>query len=110
MIHIKRDENGTHWLDGAQFVVKHVRLYRKKTLTKAARMSEPFRVETLEGTMVGKAGDMLMIGAHGEMYPCDAAVFDDTYEPESPGVHDVDEFYFRRLTPRRRVRWKSKLV
>ena len=93
MIHIRRDENGKHWLDGAAFVVKGVRLYQKKTLTRAARMSGSFKVETLEGTMEGKPGDMLMIGAHGEMYPCDAGVFNDTYELASPGVHDVGELY-----------------
>lgn len=79
MKHIKRDESGKHWLDGALFKPAYVHLYRKKTLTKAMRMLEPFKVETLEGTMDGKAGDMLMIGAHGEMYPCDASVFEDTY-------------------------------
>ncbi len=77
---IVRDENGNHWRRGALFVPANVKLYRKKTLTKAIRMAVPFSVETLEGTMEGKAGDWLMIGAHGEMYPCDASIFRDTYE------------------------------
>jgi hypothetical protein len=55
-------------------------MYRKTSPVKAMRMSEPFSVETPEGTMEGKAGDMLVIGVNGEMYPCDADVFDKTYE------------------------------
>ena len=39
---------------------------RKKTYTYIARMPEPFAVETLEGTMTGKAGDFL---AHNEPGP-----------------------------------------
>ena len=33
-----------------------------------------------EGIMEGKPGNMLMIGVNGEMYPCDADVFEKTYE------------------------------
>lgn len=54
--------------------------YRKTTLTYAKKIEEPFEVDTLEGLHTGKAGDYLAIGAHGEMYPIDAAVFEDTYE------------------------------
>jgi hypothetical protein len=42
-------------------------------------MEEPFEVETMEGTLRGKAGDWLMIGVEGELYPCDAKVFEKTY-------------------------------
>jgi hypothetical protein len=34
----------------------------------------------MEGTMRGKAGDYLIIGVHGEMYPCDKTIFEETYE------------------------------
>ena len=54
--------------------------YRKRTLTRATRLPVAFEVETLEGLHTGKAGDWLAIGAHGEMYPIDASVFEDTYE------------------------------
>jgi len=80
MMHIIRDKDGKHWWAGEPFVPTNVKLYRKKTLTKAVRMGVPFKVQTLEGTMEGQAGDWLMVGAHGEMYPCDASVFADTYE------------------------------
>jgi hypothetical protein len=43
-------------------------------------MQEPFRVETLEGTLEGKAGDYLMIGVRGEMYPCAKEIFEETYD------------------------------
>lgn len=55
--------------------------FRKISLTYAVQMDEPFRVETLEGDMVGKPGDYLAIGAQGEMYPIDQSVFDESYEP-----------------------------
>jgi hypothetical protein len=43
-------------------------------------MSEPFTVDTLEGVQRGKAGDYLAIGLHGEMYPIDKEVFEETYD------------------------------
>jgi hypothetical protein len=46
----------------------------------AKLMDEPFVVETLEGTMQGKAGDYLVVGVDGEEYPCDGAIFRKTYE------------------------------
>lgn len=57
------------------------RPYRKTTLTYAVRIDEPFEVDTLEGLHTGNAGDWLAVGPHGEMYPIDAAVFADSYEP-----------------------------
>jgi len=47
----------------------------------AQRMAEPFEVETMEGTMRGKAGDWLITGVQGEQYPCADAIFRQTYEP-----------------------------
>lgn len=55
--------------------------FRKTALTYAAQIPEAFEVDTLEGVHTGKAGDWLAIGPHGEMYPIDAAVFEDSYEP-----------------------------
>lgn len=54
--------------------------YRKRTTTFAVRVRDAFEVETLEGLHVGKPGDWLAVGIHGEMYPIDAAVFAATYE------------------------------
>ena len=56
--------------------------YRKKPISVLAKqMKHPFEVETLEGRMKGKAGDYLIRGVEGEMYPCDAGIFHKTYEP-----------------------------
>ncbi|MBA2500788.1 MAG: hypothetical protein H0V30_13760 [Chitinophagaceae bacterium] len=53
---------------------------KKPVPVKCYQMNEPFEVETLEGTLKGKAGDYLMIGIQGEMYAIDKDIFDETYE------------------------------
>jgi hypothetical protein len=53
---------------------------KKPIPVKCYQMNEPFEVETMEGTLKGKAGDYLMIGVRGEMYPCDKEIFHETYE------------------------------
>ena len=53
---------------------------KKPIAIRCIQIDEPFKVETLEGTMKGKKGDWLMIGVNGEMYPCDKAIFDKTYD------------------------------
>ena len=37
-------------------------------------------IKTLEGVMVAKAGDYIIRGVHGEIYPCKADIFHKTYE------------------------------
>lgn len=55
--------------------------YRKKpVLVQAMRMPTEFKVKTLEGVMSGKAGDYLIKGVKGEMYPCKPDIFSETYE------------------------------
>ena len=45
------------------------------------QIDEPFRVNTLEGNYKqGKAGDYLMRGIDGELYICDRAIFEKTYD------------------------------
>ena len=56
------------------------RAVKKPIPIKCFRMSEDFEVETLEGTMSGKAGDWLMIGVNGELYPCADAIFEKSYD------------------------------
>lgn len=57
------------------------RAYRKRPVViRARRIPEPFTVETLEGTMQGKAGDWLVTGLKGEQYPVDDEIFRATYE------------------------------
>lgn len=57
------------------------RAWIKTVPTYAVRVTVPFEVDTLEGLHVAKEGDYLAIGAHGEMYPIDAEVFEATYQP-----------------------------
>jgi len=45
------------------------------------QMTKPFKVDTKEGTMEGKAGDYLCIGGEGEMWPLDKSVFEKTMKP-----------------------------
>lgn len=53
---------------------------KKPIPVKCFQMKEPFSVETMEGILEGKAGDYLMVGIKGEMYPCDKAIFEESYE------------------------------
>lgn len=55
----------------------------------AEYMDEPFEVETLEGTMRGKAGDYLVTGIRGEQYPVDGEIFEETYVAVPPGLEEV---------------------
>ena len=48
------------------------------------QMREPFEVETMHGTFRGKAGDYLMVGMEGELYPCDKTIFEKNYEVLQP--------------------------
>ncbi|WP_121353279.1 hypothetical protein [Flavisolibacter nicotianae] len=53
---------------------------KKPIPVRCIQIQEPFRVETMEGTLEGKAGDYLMIGIKGEMYPCEKEIFEATYD------------------------------
>ena len=53
---------------------------KKPIPIKCVQIDEPFEVLTMEGVMQGKAGDWLMVGIHGEMYPCDDEIFQKTYD------------------------------
>lgn len=53
---------------------------KKPIPIKCIQIDEPFEVKTMEGLMKGKKGDWLMVGIHGEMYPCDQSIFNQTYE------------------------------
>ncbi len=40
-----------------------------------------FAIDTLEGSMQARAGDMIIQGTRGEFYPCKPDVFNVKYEP-----------------------------
>lgn len=43
-------------------------------------------IKTLEGTMVAKTGDYIIKGVRGEIYPCKADIFEETYELVKPSL------------------------
>jgi hypothetical protein len=57
-----------------------LRVRKLPVVVHAKKMDEPFVCRTLEGDLRGDAGDYLMIGVQGEVYPCKADIFDKTYE------------------------------
>ncbi len=62
--------------------------YIKKPIAiKACQLHEDFSVNTLEGLMTAEAGDYLIIGVKGELYPCAKEIFEETYEQ----VEDLNE-------------------
>lgn len=64
-----------------------VKVYRNKPTKKlAVEMKEEFEVETLEGVMRGKAGDFLIEGLQGEVYPCAREIFMKSYEEDTQRV------------------------
>lgn len=53
---------------------------QKRPVTVYAKLLDaPVNIETLEGVMVGEAGDYLIQGVKGELYPCKPDVFHVTY-------------------------------
>jgi len=59
--------------------------YRKRpVIVEAIRLTRRVIVHTLEGDMVGEAGDWLITGINGEQYPCKDEIFQKTYEPVLP--------------------------
>lgn len=62
-------EDGIEWMECVNLPVSR----------KYLKMEKEFKVKTMEGITEGKAGDYLMRGVDGEMYPCDADIFHKTY-------------------------------
>ena len=62
-----------------KFIEGEFKEYRKIATVYAKQMDESFEVETLEGTMKGKAGDYLCVGAEGERWPIKKEIFEKTY-------------------------------
>lgn len=55
--------------------------YRKRPIViDAVRLTTRLEIKTLEGTMVGEAGDWVITGIKGESYPCKDDIFQATYE------------------------------
>lgn len=55
--------------------------YRKRPVViQAVQIDAPFEVDTLEGTHSAEAGSWLIVGVHGELYPCRGDIFEKTYD------------------------------
>lgn len=59
--------------------VEGMQLCKKIEQPLAIQIHEPFTVMSLEGLVVGKAGDYLMKGTHGELYINDKTIFEQSY-------------------------------
>lgn len=55
--------------------------YRMRPVeVRAQRMDRPFRVSVLAGLLWGEAGDYLVVGPEGEVFPCKPEAFEKAYE------------------------------
>lgn len=55
--------------------------YRKKPVViEAYQTDKELTINTLEGVMHASAGDYIITGVNGEMYPCKPDIFEKTYE------------------------------
>jgi len=63
------------------FPLAKAKAYRKRPIViMAVELKEDTQIETLEGVMTGHAGDFLIQGVKGEVYPCKREIFLETYE------------------------------
>ena len=55
--------------------------YRKKpVIVEAYRTDKEVVIHTLEGDLTAQPGDYIITGIAGEQYPCQADIFEATYE------------------------------
>jgi hypothetical protein len=66
-------------------------MFKKRVLVYAYRHDggEPLTIHTLEGDMIAMPGDWIIVGVRGEMYPCRADIFNETYEKVEPSSRRV---------------------
>lgn len=53
---------------------------KKPVIVSALEMTEDFDIHTLEGIISGRAGDFVIRGIKGELYPCRRDIFLASYE------------------------------
>ena len=68
---------------------------KKPVQAYAKKLRRRVEIVTREGTVVGEPGDCLLVGVHGEVYPCDPEIFDETYrvveETSRPETDELPE-------------------
>lgn len=69
---------------------------KKPIPIEAVQQTAPFKTQTLEGELEGKAGDYLVTGVNGEQYPVDREIFEKTYYEVTKDVYD--DYYNKRNT------------
>ena len=67
-------------------------------------------IKTPEGTMIANAGDYIIQGVHGEIYPCKADIFQKTYTEDKPKTNadrirnmndeEIEAVRYRSATPK----------
>lgn len=57
------------------------RYMKKPLIIEAEQLTEEKQIDTLEGTMKANAGDWLIKGVNGELYPCKDEIFRKSYVP-----------------------------
>lgn len=57
-----------------------ISVMKKPIVVLCYRVDVAFEVKTKNGWVKGKPKDWIMIGPKGDLYPCDAQVFLETYE------------------------------
>lgn len=84
MIEIRKGVNGYVVLGHGTQLPEPIPVVKKRIPVLARCMETEFSVETDKGVMTGKAGDYLMTGVDGEMYPCAAHIFEKSYDCIDP--------------------------
>lgn len=72
------------------------RYMKKPLIIEAEQLTEETYIDTLEGTMKANAGDWLIKGVNGELYPCKDEIFRKSYVPmdgEEKGFSDEPFIY-----------------
>lgn len=59
---------------------KWYKVRKKPVVVLATQLEKDTAIETLEGRMQAKAGDWLIKGVKGELYPVRRDIFEETYE------------------------------
>lgn len=72
---------------------------KKPIVVEAVAAVNEFEIETPEGAMQVKRGDMIITGVTGEMYPCRLDIFLNTYEIMDDEGQQVIELAWKMADP-----------
>lgn len=69
--------------DSIDRLFANAKSYRKRpVVVQAVQVFVPQIIRTLEGDMIASAGDWIIKGVNGEVYPCKPDIFAKTYNEE----------------------------